>query len=224
MYQFTGMHRLAIIIGFLLLSYSGFSQELGIFATINNSTLEGDSPKGFKIVPEYSYELGLLLDFKISEHVRLSASPSYFSVESTARVRDRTSPDRKLKDSLSVRVAYLNFPIIFKINFQENDRLYFVTGLETAINLDSDIKNLSDVPDPDDVPSIDFKDVAFNVSFGLGYRIPIKSNFLFVELRYNQGLTNVTEFTNNSNLLSRMKLQGMEWNVGYVIPLGKKDD
>jgi len=213
-----------ILISFILFSFNTTAQDVGVFGTINNSKISGDSPKGFKINSKSSYEMGILLDLNIGDHVKMSISPGYFSAKSTAQVRDKSMMEPTFKDSLDIEVAYFMIPIMFKIDFTNSDRLYFIGGFEAGIKTKSTLTNLSEVPNPDPLPEPKFQEISFNLALGVGYRIPLKSSFFFVEMRYNQGLTDITERTTSSNPLSRMKLKGVEWNLGYALSLKKKDE
>ncbi len=57
--------------------------------------------------------------------------------------------------------------------------------------------------------------------FGAGYKIPIGYPTLFVELRYSQGLVNLTDEVVQDNMIPRVKTAGIKFLVGVEIPLKK---
>jgi hypothetical protein len=65
-------------------------------------------------------------------------------------------------------------------------------------------------------------DFNFSLNFGFAYKIPIKSTYLFIEARYEQGLINVTDFGNSDELLSRVKTQGINLSLGFGLPFKQK--
>ena len=67
-------------------------------------------------------------------------------------------------------------------------------------------------------------DVAqFNVAmvFGAGFKIPLKIGRIFIELRYTQGLVNLTDEPIEESYIPRVKSSGLKLFAGYQIPLSK---
>jgi outer membrane protein with beta-barrel domain len=213
--------RKYLIILFMSLSIGNcISQDIGFYASLNNTNLKGDKPSGFRFEPGTGFEIGAFFDIKVAEDVLLSFQPGIYRSSSVIRVRDRDNIERKFKDSLDLRLDYLSLPLMVKIYFENSKKLYFTTGIQFGILLQTRLSNKSNETNSNKI----FESLNLAVNFGLGYKFPIKSNYVFLEMKYAQGILNITDFNNPDELFTRVKLQGIQWTAGFGIPLKKKQN
>ena len=204
------------IILFCLQDYSLAQVELGILAGIDNARLSGDKYSNTKYKPNTGFVIGLSIDAPISDLISLSFQPGYINTSSKIQVPDTIR--NEWKDSLIFNFDYMVLDVFVKIQ-SKSKRLYFSSGLEFGYGLSLNAAN--------DFEEVDITDEMnkWNISvlFGIGYKIPIKSSSLYFELRYAQGLSNMTKADpeEDDNIL-RVKLSGLKIVTGFQIPISKR--
>ena len=202
---------------FLLSSTMAISQtRIGVFAGLNSSKLAGDVPANAKYKSLMGANIGAFVDFNLTEGLFLSLQPSY-SQEGVKL--SYTVPDMKLPvDSVSIRINYFSLPVLLKIT-SINKRFYAIAGVETAMLLNSS----ETIGDVEGEINAKVSDLNIAMHFGAGIRIPVGVPTLFVELRYAQGLVNLTDEPLDSNTIPRVKTSGTRIMVGIEIPLKKSN-
>lgn len=203
---------------FLLVSNLTFGQSyIGVFGGFNMSKLSGDVPAKAKYKSLTGLNIGANLDIKLSENIFLSFQPSY-SQEGTKITY--TLPESPVPiDSISIRLNYFSLPILLKIT-SVNERFYALTGIETGLLLNSS----KTVDDKEQDINAEVAELNLAMQFGVGLRIPIGFSRLYVELRYSQGLVNLTDDPIAQNSIPRVKTSGMKILVGIEIPLSKSEN
>lgn len=192
-----------------------FSQPyIGVFGGLNSSKLTGDAPDKVTYKGLMGANVGAYIDLKLGKLVYLSLQPSY-SQEGT-KVSYSLSSKQEPIDSITLRLNYFSLPVFLKIS-STNKRFYALGGLETGLLLNSfalshDIK--------EDVKA-DVSDFNIAIHFGAGIKIPVGFPRLFVELRYSQGIVNLTDQPNENNVIPRVKTSGLKVMAGIEIPLKK---
>ena len=188
--------------------------SLGFFAGLNSAKLKGDSPKYTSYKGLMGLNAGVYLDVKLSKIIYLSFQPSY-SQEGTRVFYDVAGSD-ELVDSLRIKLNYFSLPILVKVT-STNKRFYALAGIETSYLLESYIKN----DDTNEDLSADVAEINIAIAFGAGLRIPLKFGRIFIELRYSQGLVNLTDEPIYQSEIPRVKTSNFRVLAGYEIPLSK---
>ena len=186
---------------------------LGAFGGLNSSKLSGDVTANGSYMSLMGGNFGAIIDFKLSEGFNLSLQPSY-SQEGT-RVFYTVRGVGEPVDSSKIRLNYFSLPLILKIT-STNQRFYALSGIETAMLL-----NASTIIGEEEEELSDLAQWNFAVHFGAGIRIPVGYPSIFVELRYSQGLVNLTDEPLNTNIIPRVKTSGFKILAGVEFPLGK---
>ena len=206
----------AIVILFFIICYSTSSGQsyVGIFAGMNSSKLTGDIPDKAKYKSLKGANVGAYIDIKLSKIVWLSLQPSY-SQEGT-KVSYSVKGKEVPVDSIHIRLNYFALPLFLKIS-STNERWYALAGLEAATLLNSSVKS------HDIEQDVDLSIVEWNVAmhFGAGLRIPVGWPRLFVELRYSQGLVNLTDEPVDESYIPRVKTTGFKLLAGIEFPISK---
>ncbi len=200
---------------FLLLSVCliGHSQSyVGVFGGINNSKLSGDAPVDAKYKSLIGLNVGAQFDLKLTKSTSLSIQPSY-SQEGT-KLFYNVSYSKDLVDSLSLRLNYFSLPLLFKMT-STNQRFYALAGVETAYLMSKELKSKDISQDLD----VSIMEMNVSLQFGAGLRIPLGYPRLFIEVRYTQGLVNITDDPLKANILPRVKSSGIKALAGIEIPL-----
>ena len=186
---------------------------LGAFGGLNSSKLSGDAPGDAFYSSLMGGNFGALIDVKLSKGIYLSLQPS-FSQEGT-KVSYTVNGVEDPVDSVKIRLNYFSLPLLVKIT-STNQRFYALSGIETARLL-----NASTIIDEEEEELGDVYQWNIAVHFGAGIRIPVGYPNIFVELRYSQGLVNLTDEPLNTSIIPRVKTSGFKILAGVEFPLGK---
>ena len=206
-----------ILLGcFMLLAYGIKGQpSLGITGGISLSKFSGDRPDKANYKRLAAFTAGVSLDLKLGKQLYLSIQPS-FSQEGT-RIFYNVPFVYDPVDSVHIRLNYISVPVILKAA-SNNQRFYAIGGVENAIMINSQLKTSTFKENIDDHVS------AYNIAviFGAGMRIPIGFPRLNIELRYKQGLVNLTGQSYAKSYIPRVKTSGFQLNIGLEIPLASR--
>ena len=207
---------LSVLLLFLVISPAFCQSYLGIFGGIVNSKFSGDSPKNFVYKSNIKFFAGINYDIRIKEDVFISLMPAYTKSGSKMQVPDQEN--EVYKDSIDLLFQTIKLPVLMKL-ISDNKKWQFTGGLDFLYTLSLKADNTVEKVDiTDDVNK-------FNISavLGVGYRIPIKAQFLTVDLSYFQGITNLANnLKDEDSLLPRIRQSGFQLAVAWLLPIGKK--
>ncbi len=210
------MTRSIQIFAFLLLvlisSMSTGQSYIGVFGGLNSSKLTGDSPNKAKYKSLMGANVGAYIDIKLGKIVWLSIQPSY--TQEGTKISYSVKGLEEPVDSISIRLNYFSLPVFLKVS-STNGRFYALGGIETGLLLNNSISSHGSKQDID--PNI--ANWNFAAHFGAGIRIPVGLPRLFVELRYSQGLVNLTDEPIEKSYVPRVKTSGFKVLAGIEIPL-----
>jgi hypothetical protein len=206
----------------LLLALMGFAgithgqPYLGAFGGLNFGKLFGDVPMdaAYKSLP--GANVGINFDIKLSRVVWLSFQPSYTQEGTRIEYTYYAESDPIDIDSAHIRLNYFSLPLMLKVT-STNERFYAIGGIETGYLLDKKLTS-------HDVENEFENNVSeWNVAahFGLGMRIPVGLPRIFIELRYTQGLVNLTDEPMEKSYIPRVKTSGFKLFAGVEFPLKK---
>ena len=206
---------LALLLLAFLFSLASYAQSyVGVFTGLNHAKLAGDAPPDAKYKSLLGMNIGAHFDLKLSKSTALSIQPS-FSQEG-AKLSYSLANKSDTEDSLSLQLNYFSLPLLFKIN-TNNKRFYAIGGIETAYLLSKELKSQEAKEDLKSTIS----DINVALHFGAGMHIPIGYPRLFVELRYSQGLLNLTDDPLGNDIIPRVKTNGLKVLFGIEIPIRK---
>lgn len=208
---------LIVILALLLTASLSMGQcYLGIFGGLNMSKLSGDSPPNGSYKSLMGGNFGALFDVKLGKSFYLSIQPSYSQegTKVTYFVKGVYDP----VDSVKFRLNYFSLPVILKVS-SSNERFYALSGIETALLLSNAVKMENTEESFNDLSQ-------WNVSvhFGAGINIPLGYPSMFVELRYTQGLIDLTHVPLSNDIDPRVKTTGFKVLCGVRIPLKKSNN
>jgi len=208
---------LKIIIPLIFLFMAGgiYGQTyVGVFGGLNSSKLRGDVPAHASYKSMMGANAGAYVDIKLASIIWLSLQPSY-SQEGT-KIHYSVAYQEEALDSIHIRLNYFSIPLLLKVS-STNGRFYAIGGIEAGMLLNSQIS--SDGKDLDN----DLKLTDWNMAmhFGAGIKIPIGFPRLFVELRYTQGLLDLTNEAIEKSYIPRVKTSGFKILAGIEIPISK---
>ncbi len=103
--------------------------------------------------------------------------------------------------------------VLLKIS-STNERFYALAGVEATMLINNWVKTVSTEEELTDLAQ-------WNVTahFGVGINIPLGYPNMFVELRYSQGLHNLTDEPLSDDIIPRVKTTGFKLLCGIRIPL-----
>jgi len=209
--------RTIILLLFMLGSLLASGQSyIGVFGGLNRSKLSGDSPAKAKYKNKLGANIGANIDIKLSNIIWLSIQPSY-SQEGT-RLSYSLRGNLEPVDSVHIRLNYFSAPLLLKIS-STNGRFYALGGIEAGYLLSHAVSSHGNDLDAD----LNIADWNFTIHFGAGIYIPIGFPRLFIELRYSQGLTDLTDESQEISYIPRIKTSGFKLLAGIEIPLKRND-
>ena len=201
----------------LLFSVTVLGQtSLGFFGGLNSGKLKGDAPGKASYKSLIGFNGGLYLDVKVSKLITLSFQPTY--TQEGTRVFYSIPWEKEPVDSLRIRLNYFTVPILVKVS-SVNQRFYALAGVETGFLLDGYVEGGDEKQSLTD----EISKFNFSIVFGAGLRFPLKFGRLFLELRYAQSIIDLTDEPNDLSYVPRIKTAGLRFNVGYEIPLSKRN-
>lgn len=210
------MHKsvLLLFLSMLLTTITYSQTKVGVFGGINMTKLNGDIEANSEYTSKLGGNFGVFIDLKLKKNIYLSIQPSY-SQEGT-KITHLLNGQFEPIDSITVKLDYFSLPILFKAT-NSNERFYAIGGIETSI-----LVNSSKTFKGEEATAINksINSWNFSMNFGLGFRIPIGFSTLFIEARYTQGITNITEDIIVNDFLPRVKSSSIKFLTGIEIPLG----
>ncbi len=201
----------------LLSSFTLAQSHVGVFGGINSGRLSGDMPDKAYYKGLVGLNAGASLDLSLSAGIMLSIQPSY-SQEGT-RVFFDVAKKKEPVDSIRIRLNYFSLPLMLKVQ-SSSERFYALGGIEAGFLADHVISSHDEDLDTD--ISIESFNIAMH--FGAGLRIPLGMPRLFIELRYAQGLINLTDEPVLESYIPRVKTNGFKVLAGIEFPLKKQTD
>jgi len=209
--------RFSILLILISCFFQASSQSfVGVFAGLNSSKLAGDAPDNAKFKGLMGANVGAYFDLNLGKGLYLSFQPSY-SQEGT-KISYTLPQQEDPVDSITIRLNYFSLPVLLKVT-STNKRFYALGGVETGMLLNSQASS-------HDIKEDIKADIAqWNIAmhFGVGIKIPIGFPRLFVEIRYTQGLINLTDEPIEESYVPRVKTSGLKIFAGIEIPLKKSN-
>jgi len=205
--------KAAAILLFSLSASGLYAQSyVGVFGGLNSSKLTGDAPTKAKYQSLMGANTGAYIDIKIAKIVWLSIQPSYSQEGTKVSYSVRRQVDDV--DSLKLRLNYFSLPLFLKVS-STNGRFYALGGFEAGMLLDHKLTSNGELVEND----ANILEWNLAVHFGAGIRIPIGYPRLFVELRYSQGVIDLTDEPVERSYIPRVKTSGFKVLAGIEIPL-----
>lgn len=184
-----------------------------------NGKFNGDSPPGFIYKGKLFPMAGLAFDFKLKDDVFISVNPSYFSGGTALQYPYTNEEGEKMyKDSIDLHIRFVTLPVSLKI-ISDNNKFEFSGGFQVAFPTKATANDGLQETDIYD----NLKSATLNMTFSIGYRIPIAKNLLVIALMYGQGLTNLAnEFNTIGPEFSRIRTSFFRLSTAWYFPVGKK--
>lgn len=197
------------------LSNNSFAQfDASIWAGVNNSSFGGNPPKDASYKSIYGFCFGGDFDYHLTEDVVIALEPSFEQSGSDIVFGN----EENLLDTVityTVKQNYFGLGLLFKIN---TERFYVGAGLNFQLLSSANLEHESTDIDIKD-KFLDYNIISF---FNVGYKIPIGSPTLFIELRYLQGLVNIYSGNADYNpeiYIANFKSTGLRLSTGIMFPL-----
>ena len=188
--------------------------DASIWVGVNNSSFAGNPPKDANYESIYGFSFGADLNYHLTEAVVISLEPTFDQMGSDIVFGNEENPFDTVI-TYTVKQNCFGLGLLFKIN---TERFYVGAGtsfqLLTSANLEYESTN-TDIKDK----FLDYDVIGF---FNVGYKIPIGSPTLFIELRYLQGLLSIysgdAEY-NSEIYIANFKSSGLRLSMGIMFPL-----
>ncbi len=192
--------------------------SLGVNAGVTRMKFSGDAVAGlgyFK--PDLGFASALRVDYRISDAIALSLQPGYSQLRSSYFVMNDSAT--LVIDSTDLRLNTFSLPLQV-IAWSENGRFFVLAGMQFDYNLSFKGEPLKSPFSTGDVYEV--RDYSIYVQFGAGFIVPLGKPYLSFELRYSQGILDLTEsLVHQDSFLPRTKLTNISFIVGIQWPLGR---
>jgi len=196
-------------------SNNTFAQlDASIWTGLNSSSFGGNPPKDANYESIYGVSLGADFDYHLTKDVVISLEPSFGQTGSDIVFGN----EENLYDTVityTVKQSYFGLGVLFKIN---TERFYVGSGISYQLLTSANLLHNSSETDIKD-KFLNYDVVCF---FNVGYKIPIGTPTLFIELRYLQGLVNIysgDEEYNSEIYIANFKSSGLRLSMGIMFPI-----
>jgi len=189
----------------------------GVFILGNNSTYVGEKPPESSWKRANGFGAGIEIDWAIKPDVLLTLQPMYVTGGGVIRFNVDETGTPILPD-ININTTYIDIPLLLKVTGTGRTRMYVSGGLTYGILVSAEREfqgNTEDIKD-------ELESYNFAGNFGVGLELPIKSRYLFFEIRYTQGLRNIA----TGNFLAdvptslekpRLKTTSIELFAGFLL-------
>ena len=210
------LNKLSVFLIFSLLITNLSAQlNIGSFVGLNSSKFVGDAPYNASYKGFSGINAGLIIDFELSDQFFIGIQPSYS--QEGSRVFYKIANNESAIDSVHLRLNYISFPLLFKA-LSDNKHFYAIGGIEYAL-LSTSFEKIGDLEY--DIP-VDLTSWNLAMHFGAGTMISLGRPQLFIEIRYTQGLVNLSDTPIDGSNLPRVKTSGFKFLCGVEMPLNRK--
>lgn len=210
-------YRLILIFLLLLLIsiISSAQIRVGALAGLNSTSFSGDTPQGANFASNVGYSGGITADLFFLDDVSVLLQPMYSHKTSTIQFDVNYQYDPI--DSMDLFIDYVEIPLNVKVT--ANNKIAYVTaGLTFSIPLSATIIN-NTLGSETDIKEF-FESFSVSANFGVGVQFKIGKPYLFFELRYSQGLTNLSKSTNEEyRIIQKLKSNSMQLYTGILFTL-----
>jgi opacity protein-like surface antigen len=202
--------------------------KLGLIGGANLANLNGKDVDGtkFDFSGRTEFGVGGVLDVSLSENISLRFEPMYLQKGGETTVTD---PDLGTA-TFALKAGYLEVPALLKIALGTSSiQPYLMAGPTIGFNLSSNLEfSAAGISAELDAKEIT-KSTDFGLAFGAGVSFPAGASSIFMEGRYNLGLSDIAKEGTltfmGEDLVSgdaEVKTRGVQIMAGISFPLGSK--
>jgi Outer membrane protein beta-barrel domain len=199
--------------------------QIGIIGGLNVADVKISVEDLSESSPIKTFGLGGLLEIGLVNNVHLSLQPMYIQKGGIIEGSE-FQPEREWNMEL------LEIPVLFKMDFGDRIRPYFLAGPEIGVILNSEITaEIDGITFKGDLSPVT-RQFDFGLGFGAGISFQISQASLFLESRYALGLNDLTNggtfeasagpITLNGTIKpeDEASSRGIQFFAGLTIPLG----
>lgn len=195
--------------------------SLGANIGLTRTRFNGDVAKGVsRFQPDPGLSASARVDYRISEAISLSFQPGVNSLRCRYQVMNDSGTS--VIDSLRLTLTSFSIPL-HALVWSENGRFYALAGMQLDYTLGFNSEVL--VTPYSSTNNLDARDYNLYLQFGAGFIVPLGKPYLTFELRYSQGILDLTAPPiQQETYLARTKLTNISLMVGLQVPLGAYSD
>ena len=190
---------------------------IGAVLGLDRGAISGDAPPNTAYGGGMGWIGGVQVDFYLTSDIALSLQPRIDHRSTELTSADEESPDESVAD---LDFDYVSIPLVLKLE-AAGGRTYVTGGVDLGFLTSA---RISGDGFAEDIKSLlNGTDVGALVGFGVVF--PVGTPRLTTELRYVQGLVNLSndsEGTTFHNLPDRFHTSGFQLTAGILFPLGKR--
>ena len=196
--------------------------SVGVNAGITRMKFSGDATNSYgRFKPDPGFSAALRTDYRISDALTISFQPGYSVLRSRYQVKNDSGT--AVVDSTQMTLKSFSLPM-HAVVWSENGRFFVLAGMQLDYTLAFEsgvLKSPFSPPSSSSSSTYNVRDYNLYMQFGAGFIIPLGKPYLSFELRYSQGLLNLSqELVHVDTYLPRTKLTNVSFVVGLQFPLG----
>lgn len=194
--------------------------SVGVNAGVTRMKFSGDATSGYgHFQPGPGFSAAFRTDYRFSDAVAISFQPGYSTLRSSYQVMNDSGT--AVVDSTQMTLQSFSLPL-HAVIWSENGRFFVLAGMQFDYTLDFKSEVLISPLSSSSPSSVyNMRDYNLYMQFGAGFIIPLGKPYLSFELRYSQGLLDLTTpLVQTDTFLQRTKLTNISFVVGLQLPLG----
>jgi hypothetical protein len=189
------------------------SSYIGITVGGDLTSLSGNAPDDAEYAGNTGFLIGMSGEFNITNDITIQFQPLYNS-KSSRLLFD--VGEVEMQDSMRLNFGYLKIPISAKF-YSKSGSTYFLSGLDLGFLLNSEAYTLEN---PEEKVDLTDKLNSFDVAvlFGFGVNFNLGNNLIFLELRYEQSILNLSDSSDvdkNNYYPDRFRFGGLQLLTGF---------
>ena len=213
MLKWTRCTLFLVIVGSLASPTHARAAAVGALLGVGRQGISGDAPPNTSYGARGGLIAGVQGEIALTPGIALSVQPRFTQRRTTLTSVDDVTGE----NALDLNLDYVSVPVLLKFG-AAGGRTYFASGVDvgflnaahlTGNGLDEDIKDR-------------FNSTDVGALFGFGVVFPVGTPRLTTEIRYVQGLVNLSNDSSTAaSLPDRFHSGGLELMAGILFPLGK---
>jgi len=221
-------HSIITLIIFLLaiLGSAEAQIKIGLIGGVNVAEVKVIAEDADEISPLKTYGFGGILEINLIKNLSLFLQPMYIR-------KGGIVGGSEYRPEMEWNMSMLEIPVLFKCDFGNKLRPYFLAGPEIGIIFNSEITSEIDgITFQGDFNPVT-RQFEFGLGFGAGISFQISMVSIFLESRYSLGLSDLTKggifevsagpitFDGTVDPEDQAYSRGIQFFTGLIVPLGR---
>jgi len=208
--------------------------NFGFEGGVWNSALVGNNTVNLNTLPKFGFIAGLFGQYNIDKNYSVKMAANYQSKGADITINGQNVNGLSYNVNGEIQLDYITIPLMFRASYGDYVKFFLNAGPYLGILMTNN--TTIDANNSDSIPggTYDKKDITtstdFGITAGLGLQIPLSTSMgLTLEIRDDIGLTNISDFTPDPNVVNATgatsgstKNNSLNLMLGLTFNAGKK--